>query len=288
MAAGALHGVEPDAVRSSDRDRDGDVFSAAPRGVADAVGRSLAGGRPVVVALALWAVAFLTLGATIIGLGLLLTQVLLPTGPDQVDVSWSAWFVAQRTQVLNDATWVGSILGSTEVILAVAGAIGVGLAIARRWEQFVFLLYAMTLEFGVFLLTTLIVNRQRPGASQLDAAPPTSSYPSGHTAAACTLYIGLAIVLASFIRGTAGRAVVWALAILVPAAVGLSRVYRGMHYPSDVLAGALLAAGALILALLAIRSLSAARRERARREQAAERDGMDSATATSLEPEVQQ
>lgn len=264
MAPGTVQGIA--VVRPSDGDGH-DFFRARPDGAAQAAGRLLGEQRPWLAALTLWAVAFFVLGATIVGLGLLLTHVLLPAGLGRIDSSWSAWFVPRRTPVLDEATGVGSAIGSTLVILAVAGAIGLALAIARRWTQFVFLLYAMTLEFSVFLVTTLIIDRQRPDASRLDAAPPTSSYPSGHTAAACTLYVGFAIVLSSIIRGTVARVVLWALAVLVPVAVALSRVYRGMHYPSDVLAGAILAAGALILALLAVRSLSAARQERERQEQ---------------------
>ncbi len=276
MAAGALHRVE--AVRSTNGDRARDFFSARPGSVSDAFGRPLGGWPTLLAAVALWAAAFVVLGVTLIGLGLLLSHVLVPSGLDRVDVSWSDWFVPQRTAALNDATRIGSALGSTPVILAVGGVIAVVFAIARLRAPFLFLFCAMTLEFGVFLLTTLIIARNRPDVPRLDAAPPTSSYPSGHTASACTLYVGLAIVLASYIRGTAARVAVWALAVLLPVAVGLSRVYRGMHYPSDVLAGAILAAGALILALLAVRSLSAARRERETREN----------QSPGREPEVQQ
>ena len=273
MAAGAVQRLNT--ARPSAGLRGRDFFSARAGGVAETIGRPLGERRPWLAALLLWAVVFILLGAAIVGLGLLLTHVLLPAGLDRVDSSWSAWFASHRTPLLDDATWVGSSFGSTGVILSVAGVIGVALAVARRWTEFVFLFYAMTLEFGVFLLTTLIVDRHRPGASPLDAAPPTSSYPSGHTASACTLYIGLAIVLTSFIHGTVARVVAWLLAVLVPAAVGLSRVYRGMHYPSDVVAGILLATGALVLALLAVRSLSAARQERARSERRHEDDGAD-------------
>jgi membrane-associated phospholipid phosphatase len=264
MAADALHRAE--AVPSIHGDRVRDFFSARPGSVSDALGRPLGGWPSLLAAVALWAAAFVVLGVTIIGLGLLLSHVLAPSGLDRVDVSWSDWFVPERTAALNGVTRIGSALGSTPVILAVGGVIAVVFAIARLRAPFLFLFCAMTLEFGVFLLTTLIIARNRPDVPRLDVAPPTSSYPSGHTASACTLYVGLAIVLASYVQGRAARILMWALAILVPVAVGLSRVYRGMHYPSDVLAGAILAAGALALALLAVRSLSAARREREARE----------------------
>jgi membrane-associated phospholipid phosphatase len=260
MAAGAAQRVA--APRPSPLRREERFFSARPGGAADAIGRPLGGWPSLLAALALWGAALILLGVLLIGLGLLLSHLLVPSGLDKIDVSWSRWFVPERTAALNDATRIGSALGSTPVILAVAGVVAVVFAIARLRAPFLFMLCAMTLEFAVFLLTTLIIARNRPDVPRLDAAPPTSSYPSGHTASACTLYVGLAIVIASFIRGTAARVIVWALAVLVPVAVGLSRVYRGMHYPSDVLAGALLAAGTLVLSLLAVRSLSAAKRER--------------------------
>ena len=122
--------------------------------------------------------------------------------------------------------------------------------------------FALTLEFGLFILTTMIVNRHRPTVPQLDGAPPTSSFPSGHTAAALTLYVGLAIVVSTLVRTTLARLLVWLVAVLLPVAVGISRLYRGMHFPTDVAASVLLATGALLFALLAVRSMAAAEAER--------------------------
>jgi membrane-associated phospholipid phosphatase len=110
----------------------------------------------------------------------------------------------------------------------------------------------------VFLVTTMIVGRHRPTVPRLDVAPPTSSFPSGHTASALTLYVGAAIVLTSLVRGTLARTFVWVLAILLPIGVGVSRLYRGMHFPTDVAASVLLSVGALLCALLAVRSMAAA------------------------------
>jgi membrane-associated phospholipid phosphatase len=101
-----------------------------------------------------------------------------------------------------------------------------------------------------------VVTRGRPvdhAVTGNDAAPPTSSFPSGHTAAATTLYGGLAVIARTAARTGWLRLLATALAVLVPAAVGISRLYRGMHNPTDVLAGALLAivwltvAGTLVL-----------------------------------------
>jgi len=242
-----------------------DVLAARPDGLADAIGRSLGTRRPVLVAVIVWMVAFVVLGAAIVGLGLLLTHVLLPAGLGRVDASWSRWFVPERTQTLNMVTRIGSNLGSTGVILGIAVVAIVVLAIGKHWRQIGFLVCAMTLEFGVFLVTTIIVGRQRPIVLHLDVSPPSSSFPSGHTATSLTLYVGLAIVLGSLIRGALVRRLAWVLAVLLPIFVGISRLYRGMHFPTDVVGGILLGCGALLFALLATRSMAAAAAERDRR-----------------------
>ncbi len=75
------------------------------------------------------------------------------------------------------------------------------------------------------------------------------SYPSGHSLAAAALYLTMAIVAGTQLRTVASKAVLFAGASLLVALVAISRVYLGVHYPSDVLSGiALGTAWALILA----------------------------------------
>ena len=132
------------------------------------------------------------------------------------------------------------------MILAVSAITGVVLALRRHWRQLIFLAFALTLEFSLFILTTIIIGRHRPMVPQLDGAPPTSSFPSGHTASALTLYVGLAVVLSTLVRSTLQRTLVWLVAVLLPVVVGVSRLYRGMHFPTDVAASVLLATGACV------------------------------------------
>jgi len=242
----------------------GDVFVPRSGGIADSIGHTFGARRPVLAALAVWAIAFVALGAVIVGLGLLLMHVLLNAGVGNVDASWSRWFVGERTPTLNTVTRIGSGPGSTGVVLAIAALAVIALAIGKRWRQIGFLVIALTLEAGLFLVTAMVVGRHRP-AAMLDAAPPTSSFPSGHMASSLTLYVGLAIVLCSLVRGRLVCTLAWVLAILLPIFVGIARLYRGMHFPSDVAASILLACGALLFALLAVRSMAAASNERDRR-----------------------
>ena len=80
----------------------------------------------------------------------------------------------------------------------------------------------------------------------LDEAPPTSSFPSGHTGAALALYAALAVVVLRWARRRWVRVLAVTLLLGVPLLVGLSRLYRGMHHPTDLL-GSLLCAGLALL-----------------------------------------
>lgn len=190
----------------------------------------------------------LLLGAlTVYGLlavvGLLLTRV-FPQGPLlSIDRTVSEWFFGHRTPALDTWTHLGSSMADTVTAIGLTVALVIGLrAWTKRWRESVTVLLSITGELFVFVLVTATVHRPRPAVPHLDPAPPTSSFPSGHTGAAVALYVGLAAVLLTVTRGSARRAVrllLPAVLALVPVVVGLSRIYRGMHYPTDVIAGAL-------------------------------------------------
>ena len=84
-------------------------------------------------------------------------------------------------------------------------------------------------------------HRPRP-APFFGAVPHTYSFPSGHSLMSFCIYGVLAGLLSHRIRSAAVRIMVWILAAALVAAIGVSRIYLGMHYPSDVIAGYLAAA----------------------------------------------
>jgi undecaprenyl-diphosphatase len=116
------------------------------------------------------------------------------------------------------------------------------LGVTRRWHPVLFLFVLLAGELAMFLITASIVKRPRPaGVSHLDHHLPTSAYPSGHEAATCCLYIGLAVLVFGLVRAW------WRWLFLIPAIacpilVALSRMYRGEHHPTDVVASLLFAA----------------------------------------------
>jgi undecaprenyl-diphosphatase len=87
-----------------------------------------------------------------------------------------------------------------------------------------------------------------------------ASYPSGHTAAAIAVYCGIAVLLTSRIANRWVRAGIWLAAALIPMFVAFSRMYRGMHHPIDVAAGALIGIAVLSALLLVTRAAGKAAR----------------------------
>ena len=120
----------------------------------------------------------------------------------------------------------------------------------------------LILEAMVFITTTFIVGRSRPPVPHLDGSPVGSSFPSGHVAAA-VCYAAIAIVVGSNCARRWVVATLWTLAIVVPIIVGLSRMYRGMHFMSDVVAGMILGAVSVVVTLLILTPAEEKRRARA-------------------------
>ena len=110
--------------------------------------------------------------------------------------------------------------------------------LAGAMARVVALLLALAGEVLTFLTVSAVVERDRPDVSQLDAAPPTSSVPSGHTGAAVALYGYLAVISPPRDAGQVARPA----ACRPPAADSRRRrtlaPVRGMHYPADVVFGA--------------------------------------------------
>jgi len=221
---------------------------------------------PAALAAVIILAGFALMALVMIGLGFALTHGGFSAPVRRWDERVNEWFVTQRTTALNSVTLVGSSIAMTASVIAVTVVSSIVLAIRRWWADMTFLITAVALEASVFLVTTLVIARPRPTVPRLDVSPPTSSFPSGHTAAAIALYVGLAIIVGRHVQNVVVRSLVWALAILVPCFVGVSRLYRGMHHPTDVLGSIPLGVAALLVASLAIYSAVEARacRERPR------------------------
>ncbi|MFD7606560.1 diacylglycerol kinase family protein [Streptomyces mirabilis] len=227
-AAGAT-GEGPEAVRPC-------RSSVLPRGIGRTAARI---GVPTVCQAAL-----------LVGFGLLITGPARNVWPLTVEDNVSEGFERIRTGPLTTLSYLGSEAGNTLPVIAITLLSCVALLLVPRlpmWRQAVFLAVAVSLQSLVFLAVTESVDRTRPDVHRLDASPPTSSYTSGHTGAATALYAGLAVLVLSRVRGP-WRWPLAGLLFLVPPAVGVARLYRGMHHPTDVIGG--MANGALSLLIV--------------------------------------
>lgn len=175
--------------------------------------------------------------ALMVGIGRLVTKVLEHTSPISGEDSVNRSLVNDRTPTGNRITGFFSMLASTPVIIGMLIVVFIVFRVVyHRWRESAFLLLAVGTQTLVFLATAAVISRNRPDVKPLDSAPPTSSFPSGHTGAATALFVGIALVVGWHTRSIWLRPLLVVLALLVPVAVAYSRLYRGMHHPSDVVA----------------------------------------------------
>jgi membrane-associated phospholipid phosphatase len=200
-------------------------------------------------------VAYGVLTVSLIAIGVLLTDV-LDTSVGRWDNDVNRWFADHRTHAWNSLTGVATFMLNTFPVIAVAALVVVLLVWRHRWRDALIVVFGLCLEITVFLSVTFIVDRPRPHVVALNSAPATSSFPSGHTAAAVVLYGGIALITLRWTRRLLLRTLAWILAAGAGVTVALSRVYRGMHHPTDVMVGALLGIACLWVAVIAVRALS--------------------------------
>jgi membrane-associated phospholipid phosphatase len=178
------------------------------------------------------------LAVALVALGWVLARVVHDDGIGRADAGVSRWLADERTGELNDVTVYTSETGGTLAVTALAVvAVAVAAFVWRRWREPMLVAVAVAGEVGIFLLVTLLVDRDRPPVRQLDEAPPTSSFPSGHTAATIALWGALAVLASERARSAVVRGLFLTLAVVLPLLVASSRLYRGMHFTTDVLGG---------------------------------------------------
>jgi phosphatidylglycerophosphatase B len=156
-----------------------------------------------------------------------------------------------------------SLYGGPAVLIP-AGVLAAAVFLLKGWRRGALL--AVVLLSGAGLLNGLLkfsFARVRP-ASYFDYPLPGSpSFPSGHALYAASVFGGLAVLVTARMENRLLQLLVWLIALSLILLVGLSRVYLGVHYPSDVLAG--YAIGVIWVTTVAVgdRLISFRRRRRA-------------------------
>ena len=169
------------------------------------------------------------------------------------DPAVQAFVIAHRSGALTGAmksvTWLGSLAVLAPLVLAVGGLF---LIRSRNWRPGLKLAVALGGAIAWSDLAKVLVERQRPPASVWIGQYPGWAYPSGHATQAIATWGMLAVVVSAG-RAPRTRAWLWATATLLALMVGISRVYLGAHWLTDVLGG--WALGACWLAIVVAASL---------------------------------
>lgn len=144
-----------------------------------------------------------------------------PIGPD--------WLVLGML----DATALGGAMVLTIVILLTAGF----LAILRQYRSMWLIIIASGLGLAISTLLKSVFGRERPDESLHLAEVSSASFPSGHSMLSAVVYLTLGVVLATARPRKRERFYIIVAAFFLTGLVGISRVYIGVHYVTDVLAG---------------------------------------------------
>lgn len=173
------------------------------------------------------------------------------------DPAVTQWAVDHRSEALTFAAKTLSLAGGP-VGLSITAAVVLWWVVWRRRELYLGMLIAATM--GASLLITVVmkdvIGRPRP-PSDLMLGPVLTSFafPSGHSLNSVVFFGLAALVTSTAVRGVARRVFVLSLWLLAGLGVGLSRIYLGYHWMTDVMAGwsigfAILGAGLAGLSLI--------------------------------------
>jgi undecaprenyl-diphosphatase len=128
-------------------------------------------------------------------------------------------------------------LGSVTVLITVILIAMLFMLFSRRPGGALFLLVAVV---GGQLLNSwlkLLIDRPRPELVPHAAEVFTLSFPSGHAMLAAVTYLTVGALCARVVHGRMLKAYVMSVAVVLTVLIGISRLYLGVHWPSDVLAG---------------------------------------------------
>jgi membrane-associated phospholipid phosphatase len=192
----------------------------------------------VVAGLALL-IGFIVVAALATAFAEILEDVLVGDGINGVDEPAARWLAAHRDLWLTSTLKLLTLLGNSEVI-GTAAVLVTAIVVWRsgKWLPAVLGLVG-TCGIGLVIVgAKAIVGRSRPGSPFAVVSEDGFSFPSGHATGTAAAALICAWMLTRWVLTSwAARVAAWAVAIAVTGAVGFSRVYLGVHYVSDVVAG---------------------------------------------------
>lgn len=181
--------------------------------------------------------AALVVAAASVGFTVLLDEVMEGNGITGADAAVQRFMLERRAAPLTDLFRAITWLGSAAVVAPLVG-IAVVVLVRRREHLLAFGVIVATVGTSVLVqVTKALVDRPRPPVVSRLVAANGGAFPSGHSAQAIACYGALAWVLTRLTATRALHVVAWSSALAIAFFVGLSRVYLGVHWVSDVLSG---------------------------------------------------
>jgi membrane-associated phospholipid phosphatase len=161
------------------------------------------------------------------------------------------WVAENRLAWLDPLVLAVTQLGSSVLLIPLLLAVGLTLGVRRHtWSPLALLASALLGAIALYTAGKAFTGRVRPQFDPL-VVEQTFSFPSGHSTQAAAAWLALAAVAVAWLPPARDirrrRRLVWAGAVAVAVAVGFSRVYLGVHWLTDVLAGLALGAGWTLL-----------------------------------------
>ncbi|MBS1839075.1 MAG: phosphatase PAP2 family protein [Actinobacteria bacterium] len=147
------------------------------------------------------------------------------------------WVLDHRSAALTAAMRGVTVLGDVRVIVLVGAVAVAWLVASHRRDLAVVLVVSST---GTWLLVNAVkrlVERPRPPQAVRLVAAGGWSFPSGHAGQAAAMYLAVGLLGWLVLRSRSARWTALVTAVLLAGAVGISRVYLGVHWSSDVVAG---------------------------------------------------
>ncbi len=166
-----------------------------------------------------------------------------------------SWLEQSRTAFLDKVMLEITTLGTGVVIIMIVLIASVFLwQTQHKWSVYLLLLST----FGGKLLNTLLklfYDRPRPSVVEWVTDVHSPSFPSGHAMSSMVVYGTVAYLVGRLDAKRTLRNTTWVIAALVILLIGLSRMYLGVHYPSDVIAGFLAGFAWLLFVVASMRAL---------------------------------
>lgn len=171
-------------------------------------------------------------------------------GPGSIAINDALFHLSRgiRNPALDNFMLNVSLLGQKQILFPVLLVVLVYLVYSRHLREashaFMLALFAMG---GVFVFKHLL---EIPRPWGIFNSPTSFSTPSGHTVLSATVYMGMAFLIATSMKRENWRWLAYTIALIVTFMVGISRIYLGAHWFTDVLAGWLLSTSILCFVII--------------------------------------